>query len=385
MAAEAVAAGTRGAPSRPRRAAGPPPVAFGGLVESGRPHPRVGEPSAPATAAPRSPTVTSGPGPGGRAEAPTRSYALPHRARPRRAGHAYGTPLAADVIRGMLTVPVVPRRRVGGVLHGAPRSTRPPDAGVTAARDVEQAPAAEDEAREPPAKAQPEPRTNGRDADPEQGNGALHDAPPPTRPLRARTPDTPATAAHDAEQTPVTEDETREPPAKAQPEPRTNGRDADRGQGYGAHAVVRAPVSRTAGREPRTEPLAGHGRPSAPTRAGGGPPTTPPQAERGPPTVPPQAEGEPTTTPPRAGSVTLARREPVVLCWGGVGAADAVVAGRPGTGPETVGSCSRPAMRRPGARTRGKAVSAARGAGASPEDGWETCPFIRRRFEFPSA
>ncbi|MFI0443223.1 helix-turn-helix transcriptional regulator, partial [Streptomyces eurythermus] len=136
MAAEAVAAGTRGAPSRPRRAAGPPPVAFSGLVESGRPHPRVSEPSTPATAAPRSPTVTSGPGPGGRAGSPARSYALPHRARSRRAGHAYGTPLAAEDIRGMLTAPVVLRRRARGVLHGAPRSTRPPDAGVTAARDA---------------------------------------------------------------------------------------------------------------------------------------------------------------------------------------------------------------------------------------------------------
>ncbi|CAL9289900.1 helix-turn-helix transcriptional regulator [Streptomyces sp. SudanB182_2057] len=101
----------------------------------------------------------------------------------------------------------------------------------------------------------------------------------------------------------------------------------------------------------------------------------------------PLAGGGPPATPPRAGGVTLAPREPDVLSWETAGATGAAVAERPGTGPESVERHPRPAMRRPGARTRGEAVSAARGARGlpRPEDSWETCPFIRRRFEFPPA
>ncbi|MFF5436214.1 hypothetical protein [Streptomyces achromogenes] len=69
------------------------------------------------------------------------------------------------------------------------------------------------------------------------------------------------------------------------------------------------------------------------------------------------------TAPPRAGGVTLAPREPDVLSWVAAGAA---TRRRPGGGPETVGSRPRPALRKRGARTRGKAVSAARGAEPLP-------------------
>ncbi|MEU7558592.1 hypothetical protein [Streptomyces eurythermus] len=431
MAAEAVAAGTRGAPARPRRATGPPPVAFDGLVEPGRPRLGVSEPSAPATAAPRSLTVTSGPEPGGTAGAPARSYAVPDCARSRRVSHAYDAPVAAEAIHAVLAVPVVMRRGVRGArgaLHGTPRPARPlgdqpsdTAMAAVAAHDVEQAPVVGNEARKPPARARPEPGAVARGADREQRRGALHGTPRPTRPLDDQPPDTataavardvkqapvvgndarkppakarpesgavargadreqrrgalhgtphparplddqpPDTAtaavARDVEQAPVVGNEAREPPAAARPQPGAVGQGAGREQGCGAHAVVRAPVPRIAGREPRAEPLAGDGRPTAPPRAGGGPPTA----------------------PPRAGGVTLAWREPDVLSWVTAGA------GRPGTGPEAVRSCPRPAPRKPGARTRGEAVSATRRVGPWPEDGWETCPFIRRRFEFPSA
>ncbi|GGR73714.1 hypothetical protein [Streptomyces eurythermus] len=436
MAAEAVAAGTRGAPAPPRRATGQPPVAFDGLVEPGRPRLGVSEPSAPATAAPRSLTVTSGPGPGGTAGAPARSYAVPDCARSRRVSHAYDAPVAAEAIHAVLAVPVVMRRRVRGVrgvLHGAPRPARPlgdrtPDAAMAVARDVKQAPVVGNEARKPPALARPEPGAVARGTDREQRRGALHGAPRSPRPLGDQPPDTATTAAvardveqapvvgnevreppararpepgavtrgadrerrrgalhgaprsprplgdqppdtataavavamaaaHDVEQAPVVGNDARKPPARARPQPGAVGQGAGREQGCGAHAVVRAPVPRIAGRGPRAEPLAGYGRPTAPPRAGGGPPTA----------------------PPRAGGVTLAWREPDVLSWVTAGA------GRPGTGPEAVRSCPRPAPRKPGVRTRGEAVSATRRVGPWPEDGWETCPFIRRRFEFPSA
>ncbi|MFF9580786.1 hypothetical protein [Streptomyces achromogenes] len=71
----------------------------------------------------------------------------------------------------------------------------------------------------------------------------------------------------------------------------------------------------------------------------------------------------PPATPPRAGGVTLAPREPDVLSWMAAGAA---TRRRPGGGPETVERHPRPALRKPGARTRGEAVSAARGAGPLP-------------------
>ncbi|GAA2729147.1 helix-turn-helix transcriptional regulator [Streptomyces nogalater] len=169
MASEAVAAAEiRGALARLRRATGLP-VAFGGLVESGRPHIRISELSGTTTAALRSLAVTSGTGLGGKAVALARPYAVPDYARSRQISHEYDAPVAAEGIRAVLAVPVVVRRRVRGVLYGALRSARPLgdrtlDAAVAAARDVEQALVVGDEARELLAAIRPEPGTAGRGA-----------------------------------------------------------------------------------------------------------------------------------------------------------------------------------------------------------------------------
>ncbi|ANP50390.1 hypothetical protein AVL59_12860 [Streptomyces griseochromogenes] len=67
-----------------------------------------------------------------------------------------------------------------------------------------------------------------------------------------------------------------------------------------------------------------------------------------------------------AGGASLAPREPDVLSWVAAGATDAAVAERLGLRPETVKGYLRSAMRKPGAHTRGEAVSAARRAGLLP-------------------
>ncbi|MET9449388.1 helix-turn-helix transcriptional regulator [Streptomyces cinerochromogenes] len=149
-----------GALARLRRATGLP-VAFGGLVESGRPQIRISELSGTATAALRSLAVTSGSGLGGKAVALARPCAVTDYSSSRQISHEYDVPVAAEGIRAVLAVPVVVRRRVRGVLYGALRSARPLGdrtlgAAVAAARDVEQALVVRDEARGLLAVARPE-------------------------------------------------------------------------------------------------------------------------------------------------------------------------------------------------------------------------------------
>ncbi|MFH7339317.1 response regulator transcription factor [Streptomyces hygroscopicus] len=142
----------RGALLRLRRATGLP-VAFGGLVESGRPQVRISELSGTATAALRCLAVSSGSGLGGKAVALARPCAVADYSSSRHISHEYDVPVAAEGIRSVLAVPVVVRRRVRGVLYGALRSAQPLGdralgAAVAVARDVEQTLVLRDEARD---------------------------------------------------------------------------------------------------------------------------------------------------------------------------------------------------------------------------------------------
>ncbi|MER6332402.1 helix-turn-helix transcriptional regulator [Streptomyces sp. NPDC001034] len=153
MTAEAVTVvEIRGALLRLRRATGLP-VAFGGLVESGRPQVRISELSGTATAALRCLAVNSGSGLGGKAVALARPCAVTDYSSSRQISHEYDVPVAAEGIRSVLAVPVVVRRRVRGVLYGALRSAQPLGdralgAAVAVARDVEQTLVLRDEARD---------------------------------------------------------------------------------------------------------------------------------------------------------------------------------------------------------------------------------------------
>ncbi|MGW8062499.1 response regulator transcription factor [Streptomyces ziwulingensis] len=127
------------------------PVAFGGLVESGRRRVRISELSGTATAALSALAVTSGNGLGGKAVALTRPCAVTDYSASRQISHEYDLPVAAEGLRSVVAVPVVVRRRVRGVLYGALRTARPLgdrtlSAAVEAARDVEQALVLRDEA-----------------------------------------------------------------------------------------------------------------------------------------------------------------------------------------------------------------------------------------------
>ncbi|MGJ5752510.1 LuxR family GAF modulated transcriptional regulator [Streptomyces puniciscabiei] len=138
------------------------PVAFGGLVESGRPQIRISELSGTTTAALRSLAVTSGNGLGGKAVALARPCAVTDYPSSRQISHEYDVPVAAEGIRSVVAVPVVVRRRVRGVLYGALRSAQPLGdrtlgAAMAVARDVEQALVVRDEARGLLAAARPEP------------------------------------------------------------------------------------------------------------------------------------------------------------------------------------------------------------------------------------
>ncbi|MDQ0597951.1 DNA-binding CsgD family transcriptional regulator [Streptomyces canus] len=141
----------RGALARLRRTTGLP-VAFGGLVEPGRPRMRISELSGTATAALRSLAVISGSGLGGKAVALARPCAVTDYSSSRQISHEYDLPVAAEGLRAIVAVPVVVRRRVRGVLYGALRTAQPLgdrtlSAAVDAARDVEQALVVRDEAR----------------------------------------------------------------------------------------------------------------------------------------------------------------------------------------------------------------------------------------------
>ncbi|MGW7526782.1 response regulator transcription factor [Streptomyces sp. NPDC054783] len=150
-----------GALARLRHATGLP-VAFGGLVESGRPQIRISQLSGTTTTALRSLAVTSGNGLGGKAVALARPCAVTDYSSSRQISHEYDVPVAAEGIRSVVAVPVVVRRRVRGVLYGALRSAQPLGdrtlgAAMAVARDVEQALVVRDEARGLLAAARPEP------------------------------------------------------------------------------------------------------------------------------------------------------------------------------------------------------------------------------------
>jgi DNA-binding CsgD family transcriptional regulator len=120
------------------------PVAFGGLVEPGRPQVRISELSGTATPVLRALAVTSGSGLGGKAVALTRPCAVTDYSASRQISHEYDAAVAAEGLRSIVAVPVVVRRRVRGVLYGALRTAQPLgartlSAAVEAARDVEQA------------------------------------------------------------------------------------------------------------------------------------------------------------------------------------------------------------------------------------------------------
>ncbi|GEJ99831.1 helix-turn-helix transcriptional regulator [Streptomyces sp. ATE26] len=192
MAAEAVATTEiRGALARLRHATGLP-VAFGGLVEAGRPQIRISELSGTHTAALRSLAVTSGNGLGGRAVALARPCAVTDYAGSRQISHEYDVPVAAEGIHSVLAVPVVVRRRVRGVLYGALRSAQPLGdralgAAVAAARDVEQSLVVREEARGLLAAARTEPAGGRRTA--ETGQEQVREAHAALRALAPRITD----------------------------------------------------------------------------------------------------------------------------------------------------------------------------------------------------
>ncbi len=138
------------------------PVAFGGLVESGRRQVRISELSGTATAALSALAVTSGNGLGGKAVALSRPCAVTDYSVSRQISHEYDLHVAAEGLRSVVAVPVVVRRRVRGVLYGALRSAQPLGertlgAAVAVARDVEQSLVLRDEAGELLAAARPQP------------------------------------------------------------------------------------------------------------------------------------------------------------------------------------------------------------------------------------
>ncbi|MFF1642373.1 response regulator transcription factor [Streptomyces sp. NPDC058246] len=168
MAADAAdAVEMRGALVRLRRTTGLP-VAFGGLVESGRQQVRISELSGTATAALSALAVSSGNGLGGKAVALARPCAVTDYSASRQISHEYDVAVATEGLCSVLAVPVVVRRRVRGVLYGALRTARPLGdrtlgAAVAAARDVEQALVVRDEARDLMAVTarQPDPAAGG--------------------------------------------------------------------------------------------------------------------------------------------------------------------------------------------------------------------------------
>ncbi|MFE9613005.1 response regulator transcription factor [Streptomyces sp. NPDC006012] len=154
-----------GALSRLRRVTGLP-VAFGGLVEAGRPRVRISELSGTSTAALRALAVTSGNGLGGKAVELARPCAVTDYSASRQISHEYDIPVAVEGLRSVVAVPVVVRRRVRGVLYGALRSAQPLgdrtlSAAMAAARDVEQALVVREEVRGLLAAAHPERPADG--------------------------------------------------------------------------------------------------------------------------------------------------------------------------------------------------------------------------------
>lgn len=167
------AAEIRGALVRLRRATGLP-VAFGGLVEPGRPRVRISELTGTATLALSALAVVSGNGLGGKAVALARPCAVTDYSMSRQISHEYDAAVAAEGLRSVLAVPVVVRRRVRGVLYGALRTAQPLgdrtlSAAVAAARDVEQALVVREEARALLAAARPGAGTGAGAGEPAAG------------------------------------------------------------------------------------------------------------------------------------------------------------------------------------------------------------------------
>lgn len=128
------------------------PVAFGGMVEPGRPRMRISELNGTATESLSRLAVTAGSGLGGKAVALARPCAVTDYSSSRQITHEYDAAVAMEGLRSVLAVPVVVRRRVRGVLYGALRTAQPLGdrtltAAVAAARDVEQALVVRDEVR----------------------------------------------------------------------------------------------------------------------------------------------------------------------------------------------------------------------------------------------
>jgi len=174
----------RGALIRLRRETGLP-VAFGGLVESGRRRLRISELSGTATAALSALAVSSGNGLGGKAVALARPCAVTDYSTSRQISHEYDVAVATEGLCSVLAVPVVVRRRVRGVLYGALRTAQPLGdrtlgAAVAAARDVEQALVVRDEARDLLALA--------REPDPAVGSAAWEEVREAHGTLRALAP-----------------------------------------------------------------------------------------------------------------------------------------------------------------------------------------------------
>ncbi len=141
----------RGALVRLRRSTGLP-VAFGGMVEPGRPRMRISELNGTATESLSRLAVTAGNGLGGKAVALARPCAVTDYSVSRQITHEYDAAVAAEGLRSVLAIPVVVRRRVRGVLYGALRTAQPLGdrtltAAVAAARDVEQALVVREEVR----------------------------------------------------------------------------------------------------------------------------------------------------------------------------------------------------------------------------------------------
>ncbi|WP_217207381.1 response regulator transcription factor [Streptomyces sp. AC550_RSS872] len=141
----------RSALVRLRRSTGLP-VAFGGMVEPGRPRMRISELNGTATGSLSRLAVTAGNGLGGKAVALARPCAVTDYSVSRQITHEYDAAVATEGLRSVLAIPVVVRRRVRGVLYGALRTAQPLGdrtltAAVDAARDVEQALVVRDEVR----------------------------------------------------------------------------------------------------------------------------------------------------------------------------------------------------------------------------------------------
>ncbi|GHD90794.1 response regulator transcription factor [Streptomyces naganishii] len=298
----------RAALVRLRRATGLP-VAFGGLVEPGRPRVRISELTGTSTLALRALAVTSGNGLGGKAVALARPCAVTDYSLSRQISHEYDVPVAAEGLRSVLAVPVVVRRRVRGVLYGALRTAQPLgdrtlSAAVAAARDVEQALVVREAARDLLAAARPLPAAEAAGPGAEWSGAAWEEVREAHRELRSLAP------------------RVADPALRAE----VLGVCRRLAGAAPADLLWEAGEAREAGRG-----VAGEAGADGCARAAG-----------------------------------LSPRELDVLAYVAAGATNAAVAARLGVRAETVKGYLRSAMRKLAAHTRGEAVVSARRAGLLP-------------------